>query len=219
MERTLQLIDTMTSAQDAVVPPQKPTDTHWRAQLDLGFSRRADTTLLSTRYHRGPLMVQRPFYPEGPEVCHVYVLHPPGGVVGGDRLEINVSCQADAQALVTTPAAGKFYRSMGAPAVLEQRLTVSENALLEWLPQENILFSGSIGKMNTTVELEGNAMFIGWEIVCLGRPASGETFENGIFSQSLKVVKNQNLLLADRFCLRGELRKTQIKLGSSRAQC
>ena len=180
-------------AESVTMSPRKYDDknwrAHWRAQLSLGFTRRGNKTLLSSRRHRGPLTVQRPFYPEGQEVCHVYLLHPPGGVVGGDRLEINVNCHSSTQALVTTPAATKFYRSAGAPAHLEQRLIVGKNAILEWLPQENILFSGSIGKMNTTVQLEQNSTFVGWEIVCLGRPASNETYDVGNFSQSLQIIR------------------------------
>ena len=75
----------------------------WRAELSLGFTAEpvvdgprdgapaAPLTRLTTRAHRGPLVVQRPFYPEGPGVPHVYLLHPPGGIVGGDSLRVEVS--------------------------------------------------------------------------------------------------------------------------------
>ena len=102
----------------------------WLARLQLGFSRRGEKSLLSRRKREGPLTLQRPFYPEG-GVCHTYLLHPPGGVVGGDRLEIDVSVDGKAHALITTPGAGKFYRSAGDLARVRQRLTVADGGNLE----------------------------------------------------------------------------------------
>jgi len=77
----------------------------WHAALELGFAAASGATRLARRKHRGPLVVQRPFLPEGPGVAHVYVLHPPGGLVGGDELTLDVEVDAGAHALVTTPAA------------------------------------------------------------------------------------------------------------------
>ena len=129
---------------------------------------------------RQPLAVQRPFYPDGPGAqggaCHVYLLHPPGGVVGGDALDIVVNAGAGSRALVTTPAAGKLYRSAGSCARLSQRLVVDEDAQLEWLPQPTIAFAGVNARMSTRVDLAPGGRFIGWEIVCLGRTDSGERY-------------------------------------------
>jgi len=123
--------------------------------------------------------VQRPFYPEDQSVCHVALLHPPGGVVGGDELHIEAALAPDTNALITTPAAGKFYRSAGSVARQTQCLTVAAGATLEWLPQETIVYSGALVRALTRIELEGDAGFLGWEIVCLGRPAADETFVAG----------------------------------------
>jgi urease accessory protein len=72
-----------------------------------------------------------------------------------------------AHALITTPAAGKFYRSTGSTAFLRQDLTV-ESGTLEWLPQENIFFPGASVQMSTCVQLLAGARFFGWEISCFG---------------------------------------------------
>jgi urease accessory protein len=117
----------------------------WLAELDLGFAPRGSRTVLARRRHRGPLAVQRPFHPEG-DVCHVYLLHPPGGVVAGDRLAIRVAADPGAEALLTTPAAGKFYRSEGPVARQTVALEIGEGASLEWLPQETILYPGRAGR-------------------------------------------------------------------------
>ena len=167
----------------------------WSANLKLRFTRPAGAgkTLLAQRRHTGPLQVQRPFYPEGP-VCHVVILHPPGGIVGGDELATHIDLEPRAQALITTPAAGKFYRSIGAVALQTQTLNVSPGATLEWLPQESILFEGARVKTLTRVQLHGDARFLGWEILCLGRPAAHEGFARGWCRQRLELWRDSSPL-------------------------
>lgn len=187
--------------------PRTPADSEmargWEARLDLGFEAGAGRTVLKRRAHYGPLRVQRPFYPPGDRACHVYILHPPGGVVGGDRLTVTATVGRDAHALLTTPAAGKFYRSDGAQAHLQQTLTVADGAWLEWLPQETIVFDGARATSSTRVALCGNAGFIGWEILCLGRPAAGEVFARGEFGQRFEIWRNDAPLWWERNALTG----------------
>ncbi|MFQ5671529.1 MAG: urease accessory protein UreD [Nitrospinales bacterium] len=175
----------------------------WRAALRLGFSSFKERTILDRRQHEGPLMVQRPFYPEPGGVCHVYMLHPPGGVVGGDRLRVEVDVGPDAHALVTTPAAGKFYRSAGAEAQQRQILNVSADATLEWFPLENIFYSGARVETTTRIHLSTGSRFIGWDILCLGRPACGERFENGRIDQRLEIWRGDTPLRIERLCFAG----------------
>src|SRR3569623_3774405 len=137
----------------------------WQARRELCFAIRGGRSTVTSRRQHGPLRVQRPFFPEGAGVCHIYVLHPPGGVVGGDELEIDVAVRAGAHALITAPAAGKFYRRAGAPARQPQLLRVAAAAALEWLPRENIVFDGARAELCTRVELAEGARFIGWEIM------------------------------------------------------
>lgn len=160
-------------------------DNGWYASLRLGFRKSPGRTVLADRRHQGPLAVQRAFYPEG-DLCHVYLLHPPGGIAGGDRLQIQAQVETAASALVTTPGATKFYRSIGPAASQQQYLQVNDGSL-EWLPQENILFPGANAELSTQVHLTGDAAFIGWEINCLGRPVIDERFDCGsaVFSFSL----------------------------------
>ena len=168
-------------------------DQGWVAELNLGFLRNGAKTVLAHRRHRGPLMVQRPFYPEG-GLCHVYILHPPGGVVAGDRLLINVHAAGRTEALVTTPAAGKFYRSVGKQASQTVSLQVDEGAVLEWLPQETIVFEGARLASEIRIDLAADASLIGWEIVALGRPAAGEGFMTGVAQLSWRIFRDGNPL-------------------------
>lgn len=174
----------------------------WQARLQLEFSRQQQRTVISRREHRGPLVIQKPFYP-GDGVCHVYLLHPPGGVVGGDQLELQVQALDNTRVLITTPAATKFYRSGGATAGLQQHLHVADGACLEWLPQETILYNGSDVQLQTCITLAPTARFIGWEIICLGRPAAGETYTNGECQQRFELWRDHEPLVIERTRLRG----------------
>jgi len=109
-----------------------------------------------------------------------------------------------AQALCTTPGSGKFYLSAGREAHLEQHLHVTRGSSLEWLPQENILFAGARLQAATCIELEDDAVFIGWDFTCLGRPASGERFEHGTLESRLTFYHNGELLLVENQRVLGE---------------
>lgn len=174
----------------------------WRAHLELDFEARGSRTVLARRRHVGPLLVQRAFDPEGGP-CHVYILHPPGGVVGGDELRLDVGCGARAHALLTTPAAGKFYRSAGPQAHLHQHLRVDPGAALEWLPQETLIFDGANADLLTRVEVAEQSRFIGWEVLVLGRRASGEAFDSAAVRQRFELWREGRPLLLERMHLAG----------------
>jgi urease accessory protein len=183
---------------------QEPAPHGWRAELQLGFTLRGERTILSHRKHSGPLVVQRPFYPEG-NPCHVYLVHPPGGIVGGDRLRLNAAVDAGAHAVITTPAATKFYRTLpDQQAQLQQDLQVSQGKL-EWLPQETILFRDTDAALSTVVRMDGQSSFIGWEQTCYGRPASDELFDRGQARQRFELWIDQHPVLLDRLHIEGTM--------------
>jgi urease accessory protein len=181
----------------------EPVSAPWQASLALGFARRDDSTILVRRDHRGPLRVQKPLYPEGPGVCHAIVLHPPAGIAGGDRLDIRIEADVAAHALLTTPGAGKWYRSAGAQAAQQVHARVGAGATVEWLPQESIVFSGAEAQMFTQVELDADARFIGVETLCFGRRASGETFERGSLRLATDIWRDGQLLWRERGIIAG----------------
>ena len=178
----------------------------WQGRLQLRFEADAGATRLAQRQHHGPLLIQRVFHPEpsvagaaGAQPCHAYVLHPPGGVISGDELTLEVSVQREAHALLTTPAAGKFYRrgSEARVARLTQTLT-ADGGVLEWLPQENIFFPDSAVELSTIVRLQAAARFIGWEIGCLGLPANQASLGGGAVRQSFELWHAGAPLLLER---------------------
>lgn len=192
---------------------------HWQAELRLGLAARAGRTVLSERWHRGPLRVQRPFYPEGDKVCHVYLLHPPGGVVPGDQLNIKVHAQPGAHGVLTTPAATKLYACDDRSARLQQQLEVSANAVLEWLPQETIVYSGAQVDLVTQVQLQDHAVFIGWEMLCLGRPASAQPFTQGRLRQRFEIWRDAKPLWIERARFVGGAEALSADWGLAGASC
>ena len=174
----------------------------WKANLELCFSRHGDKTEVIRNRHQGPLRLQRPLYPE-PEVCHALILHPPGGVVGGDRLAVNVDVEDGASALITTPGATKFYRSGGRRAGQINLLRIEHGGCLEWLPQETIIYPNADATACTRVELAADAGFMGWEILCLGLPACGEPFAGGRFVARLEIDRQGRPIFRDRLDIDG----------------
>jgi urease accessory protein len=179
----------------------EPVAQSWKAELSLGFERTAGRTVLAERRHDGPLVVQKPLYPEGEDVCHAIVVHPPAGMAGGDELALNARAAAGAHAVLTTPGAGKWYRSAGPWAA--QRLRFEVAGALEWLPQETIVFDGARARLETEVRLQGDARYLGWEILCLGRTGSGERFDRGELRLSTRIFRDGKLLWLERGRLEG----------------
>lgn len=171
---------------------------HWEASLALGYERRLERTVLARRSHSGPLRVQRDLYPEGEGICHTIVVHPPGGIAGGDSLAVSATLGSRSAALLTTPGAGKWYRTQGAAARQTLEFAVQAGASLEWLPQETILFDGAIAEMKTTVRLGDDAAYTGWEVLCFGRAASGQKFSAGLLTQQTEIFSGETRLWAER---------------------
>ena len=184
-------------------PDPMHTPSHWEAEIALGFTRLDSGTVLSERRHRGPLRVQKALYPEGRDVCQTILLHPPSGIAGGDRLHIAVNVGPQAHAQITTPGAGKWYRSGGEEAAQTLAFAVGADAILEWLPQETIVFDGARSRMETRVQLASNSRYFGWEILCLGRSASGERFANGFIDLRTRIERNGQPLWLERGRIEG----------------
>ena len=175
----------------------------WQAHLALGFEEDCGTTRMIECRHSGPLRVQKPLYPEGARICHAVVLHPPGGVVGGDQLTLTARVGAQAHAVLTTPGAAKWYRANGKVSQQNLHFELAEGAILEWLPQESILFDSADVALNQTVNLAKAATFIGTEICCFGRAAKGETFDSGKLAQRIELRREGQLIWWEQGSLAG----------------
>jgi len=189
----------------------EPVAASWKAELSLGFERDGGRTVLARRRHDGPLVVQKPLYPEGGDVCHAIIVHPPAGIAGGDELRLDVEAGNGASVLLTTPGAGKWYRSAGPWA--SQKLSFDVDGTLEWLPQETIVYDGALADLSTEVRLGAGARYLGWEILCLGRTGSGERYRRGSIRLGTRVLRNGKLLWLERGRIEGGGELMQSKAG------
>lgn len=170
----------------------------WRAHLALEYEYRGGRTVLASRRHDGPLVVQKALYPEGEAVCHNIVVHPPAGIVGGDYLDIHARVGTHGHTLLTTPGAGQWYRSAGPWAHQQLTFTLDEAACLEWLPQETIVFDGAMANIETNVLLAKGARYLGWDVMCLGRAGSGERFQRGHIRNRVTILRDGKPLWIER---------------------
>ena len=182
------------------MPPSEigEIDARWDARLALAFDRAGGKSVMTHREHRGPLVVQKPLYPEGPEVCQCVIVHPPAGIASGDRLSLDIVIGRDAFVQLTTPGAAKWYRCAGLPASQTLRVRAGEGATLEWLPQGAIVYDGAIASSDTRIDLAPTSTFIAAEIVSLGRRASGERFRCGQWRQRFDIVRDGALIWSER---------------------
>jgi urease accessory protein len=170
----------------------------WRARLALEFERRDARSVLASRRHDGPLVVQKPLYPEGGAVCHAIVVHPPAGIAAGDELVIDIVARRGAGALLTTPGAGKWYRSAGPWAQQRVAIEAEASSTVEWLPQETIVYDGALADIAWEARIAGDARLIAWDILCLGRTGSGERFERGRCRLATRLWRDGRLAFAEK---------------------
>lgn len=175
----------------------------WEAQLALRVERRDGRSVLAHNLHRGPLRLQKALYPEGERVCHGIVVHPPAGVAGGDRLTLQAEIGAGAHALLTTPGAGKWYRSNGPRARQTLHFELGPGAVLEWLPQESIVFDAARADLDCSVQLAAGAVYLGMEILCLGRTGSGERYTRGDLRLATEIRREGRTLWLEQAAIAG----------------
>lgn len=175
-----------------------------QARLSMRFGHFDGVTRLVEREHYGPLLIQKPLYPEGRGICHAVIIHPPGGVVGGDDLEIGAQVDSLARAQITTPGAAKWYKANGRVSHQRIRISVAEGAALEWVPQETIFYNHTNVNIDHQVTLKDDAIYVGCEILCFGRTAYGETFNEGQIKQRTSISRNGKKIWLEQICLQGE---------------
>lgn len=159
----------------------------WHAQLDIQYSLENARTVARFS-HNGPLRVLQSLYPEGDAICHNVLVHPPGGLVGGDTLDIQLKLEANSHCLITTPGATRFYRSEQGVATQKVHAKVADQARLEWLPLETLAYNACHGLNHAVFELAPSAEMMAWDITALGLPHAHQPFEQGQLQQHMEVA-------------------------------
>jgi urease accessory protein len=203
-QQNLTVVSGRESLREVLPQPGISCDKPLQAKLALEFAHIDGASRLVARDHFGPLLVQKPLYPEGREVCHTVIIHPPGGVVGGDQLEISAHVGAAAKVQITTPGAAKWYKANGHASHQKITLSAGQGAALEWVPQETIFFNNANVNIDHEVTLENDAVYVGCEILCFGRTASGETFNSGQVKQRTSIRRNGTMIWLEQIRLHGE---------------
>lgn len=180
----------------------------WLASLMLEFSFTPSGSQLTKTTRKGPLSVQKAFYPEGRNCAHIYLLHPPAGIVSGDELTIEINVNEQAHCLVTTPGANRFYRaredlSIGdSKQVQVCKVILAEQAICENFPLETIVYEGADGFNTVDIQLTKSSSYLGWDITCLGLPRSNQPFNDGHYSQLNRVYCDDKLIYHDRIAIK-----------------
>jgi urease accessory protein len=185
---------------------------HWSAKLALGFDHDGVRTRMQRLAQHGPLTIQKALYPEGLECCHAVVLHPPAGMVEGDSLALSLGLRSAAQALVTTPGAGKWYAGRTV-ASLRVTATLDDHARLEYVPQENIAFSGAQVHIETGLDLSAQASTVILDVTALGRPSIDEKFVAGVWQQRTMLRRTGQVLWWEQVRLAGGDPRLQSRSG------
>lgn len=159
----------------------------WHASLRLDYTREGGRSVARFA-HDGPLRILQSLWPEGDAVCHNVLVHPPGGLVAGDTLDVRVRAGAGSHGLVTTPGASRFYRSEGDAAVQDVHLRLEGDARLEWLPLEALYYSGCRAENRLRMELDADSELLGWDVAALGLPNAGQPFVRGSVLQHLELA-------------------------------
>jgi urease accessory protein len=177
---------------------------NWHGKINLIYKNNNNKTELSSSFSQSPFKIQQSFYPEGNTICHNVILHTAGGMVGGDRLSQNIHLNENAQSLITTPAASKIYRSNGKIALQNINITLENDSILEYLPQEMIIFDGAKYNQHNIINLQDNSKVFLWDIVRFGRTARGEIFKEGNWQSKLEILHQEKPLYIDNIYLEGE---------------
>jgi len=177
---------------------------NWHGKIKLNYQFNQHKTELLSSFTQSPFKIQQSFYPEGEAICHNIILHTAGGVVGGDILDQEIILNDHSQSLITTPAANKIYRSNGKIAQQNINIRLENQTILEYLPQEMIVFNGAKYHQSNIINLHQDSTFLMWEIIRFGRTARGEIFNQGYWQSNLEIWQESTPILIDHICLQGE---------------
>ena len=184
------------SGSDAPLPLQR-----LKGAARVGFS--GTETHLTELYQANPCRVLLPRLSD--DRVEAVLLNTAGGITDGDHLDYTVTAEDGAQVTATTQAAEKVYRSRGEDSHVQSRLKIASGAILEWLPQETILFNGAALKRQTRIDMDSSSRLLAMDWLLLGRLASGERLDEASVRDRWRLRRDGRLIWADDFRLHGDI--------------
>jgi urease accessory protein len=172
--------------------------------LRLRFDRRPSGTVVTGCRYTLPLQALAPVALDDPAAV-VSILNPTGGLVGGDRLSIEVEVTADAHAVLTTPSATRVYRTEGEDSTQSVKIAIGPRATVEWVPDHTIPFAGSAFRQTLDVEMDESARLILVDAFSAGRVGRGEAWQFALLDSAVSVRDQQGWLVHERLALRGPM--------------
>jgi len=190
---------------DALKP--EPVLQHQRVKGNavVSFKSSNNATRLDRLYQHGSAKVRFP--KTHGRFCEAVLINTAGGLTGGDRLDWSINLDDATNAIITTQACEKSYRSSSDTAHVSTTLCVGENSTCHWLPQETILYEGSHLSRKLDIDLAPTASLIALEAVMLGREAMGEAVVQCNFNDRWRIRRNGKLIFADDVRLDGNICK------------
>jgi urease accessory protein len=162
-----------------------------------GKTRRAEV------HEAGSLRVRCPGAPAGE--LEAVLINTAGGIAGGDRFDLDIVAGQDTGLVVTTAAAEKVYRTLGANSEISVKLAVANGATVAWLPQETILFDQARLSRTIEVDLAGDARLFLAEAIVFGRSGMGEAVQAGALFDRWRVRRDGKLIYAESVRLDGAI--------------
>ncbi|MDE2577302.1 MAG: urease accessory protein UreD [Hyphomicrobiales bacterium] len=173
-----------------------------RGEIDAAFAATAGRTRIARLYETGGLRLR---FPRAGSLCEAVIVNTAGGIVGGDAARLRFTAQAHSAVEITSQSAEKIYRSDGALATLETRLTVEPGAHTLYFPQEAILFDGARLARRLEADMAEGATLVLCESVVFGRIASGEQCRAAAFSDRWRVRRAGKLVFAEDMRIEGDI--------------
>lgn len=169
--------------------------------LRLEYAQRNGRTIIARSHCTTPWHLLPPIYLDDTGAAYTLLVNPSGGLVGGDRLSIDMRLGEEAHVLISAPSANRVYRSQGEVSIQDIKITLEAGAVLEWLPEHTIPFAGSRFRQTIHATLGPGATILLWDAVASGRIARDERWAFASLENEIRITTAAGQLLVERYAL------------------
>jgi len=143
-----------------------------------------------------------PFYPDETGWAYLYLVNPTGGLVGGDRIEIEIALDEQAHVFVSTPSATKVYKTLGDVSSQEIKVILKRGGVFEYMPAAIIPFAQSVYHQKTTIHMEEGTAALILDFFTTGRLGRGENLQFSEYRSSFEAEYGEDLIVCERMLLK-----------------